>query len=322
MKKFKGFTLVELLVVISIIAILLAVLIPSLQKAREAAKRTICGTQVKQIGVGMTGYSSEFNDNMPYNGKKSPDADEGTLHPALLWRTNHVGNDKGEDFQDGYANCICGELGKAYPMRLACLFAANLIKDGKVFYCPSNIDPIRRYDSYTNQDPDQGGPSAEWGRPHQLIGKTTANPGWIRSGYDYYPIDKFIKNKPPYTGMERISNYWVPKRTCRKFSNLSPAAPYLTDVIANSDQVAHKSGVRNTGGRKTPRNAGVNALFRDNSVSFVRDTTVNSNFDQSSNDSETLFNNAIWRVAPNSELEGTKPQVYYYYLFELIGKCR
>ena len=61
MKKRIGFTLVELLVVISIIAILLAVLMPALNKARDQAKNIICRSYVKQWGMMLTMYANANN---------------------------------------------------------------------------------------------------------------------------------------------------------------------------------------------------------------------------------------------------------------------
>lgn len=60
-----GFTLVELLVVISIIAVLLAVLVPAMNKAREQSKRLICRTKLKQIGYAINLYAENNNNFMP-----------------------------------------------------------------------------------------------------------------------------------------------------------------------------------------------------------------------------------------------------------------
>ncbi len=61
-RKLKAFTLVELLVVISIIALLLAVLMPALGKAREQARRIVCGNNLRTIGLGDTMYAQESDD--------------------------------------------------------------------------------------------------------------------------------------------------------------------------------------------------------------------------------------------------------------------
>lgn len=67
MKKVKGFTLVELLVVISIIALLVSILMPALGRAREQAKRVLCAANQHQWGLALVQYASDFDDYFPDN---------------------------------------------------------------------------------------------------------------------------------------------------------------------------------------------------------------------------------------------------------------
>lgn len=86
MKRRHGFTLVELLVVVAVIALLLAILLPSLNKAKQQAQAVSCASQLRQIGTAFYAYASENQGYLtPFNLHKTSPASESAQIPYNYW---------------------------------------------------------------------------------------------------------------------------------------------------------------------------------------------------------------------------------------------
>lgn len=93
-KRIKGFTLVELLVVIAIIGILVSILLPSLSKAREIARRSVCAANLHRWGVSIHAYVWDGDGKIPESTwLVSPDY----ILPNGMWVENHCGHSARED---------------------------------------------------------------------------------------------------------------------------------------------------------------------------------------------------------------------------------
>ena len=120
-----AFTLIELLVVIAIIAILIALLLPAVQQAREAARRTQCKNNLKQIGLALHNYHDVHNQ-FPINGSwDRPYSDKVGMLP-MLERGNEFNR---INYQQWPFSSWSGDNRVAFSGRLP------------VFNCPSNAQP-------------------------------------------------------------------------------------------------------------------------------------------------------------------------------------
>jgi len=244
-----AFTLIELLVVIAIIALLLGILMPALSRVRETAKRAVCSNQVKQIGVAVVAYTSDYDTRMPvYNSNNVNTNPYLLIHSYALYRS-----------ESPYVNVD----GKLRPMKLALLYEGKYIANPKVFYCPSNINPLYEFESYNNPKP--------WGTLPQnfniLDGQ--GHNQWVRMGYTYLPIDpRTPKNNS--TGM--------PDETAKNIDALDPHIPYMTDLIRHKHQISHR--------RKS--NFAVHGLFKDGHVTLCND--------------ERVFDNDVWDQMENGAI--------------------
>jgi prepilin-type N-terminal cleavage/methylation domain-containing protein len=142
---FRGFTLVELLVVIAIIGVLIALLLPAVQAAREAARRMQCSNHLKQIGIALHNYSDTCKE-LPY--ATSPRLQAGDWCGYRSWA---VAVFPFIEQQSLYSQLIFGDAGN-FSTTLNPKTNVNALNGVVVsyFYCPSNTRGKMREDTVSS----------------------------------------------------------------------------------------------------------------------------------------------------------------------------
>jgi len=171
-----AFTLVELLVVIGIIALLISILLPTLSKARQTAQKSVCLSNLRQLGIAFRLYAVANKDAIPigYMGQKQ-------FSYVINWN-----NSNGT---------------KVSQMGL--LVLGGMLKSPKAYYCPSEPDPQWQYNTPENVWPFDKTP------PDPRL--TQAGLGHTRMGYGARPIaDWPTNNAGTPIGNTASPGYWLP----------------------------------------------------------------------------------------------------------------
>ena len=129
MRRRSGFTLIELLVVIAIIAILAAMLLPALASAKARAQRLSCMNQLRQLGLGVTLFTTDNNDMFPPGGIQS----SGGVISWDCWINSYIGGNNPQQNMTGGVFITTDD-----PASMALAAALGFAIAPKIITCPAD----------------------------------------------------------------------------------------------------------------------------------------------------------------------------------------
>jgi len=267
MKK-RGFTLIELLVVIAIIAMLLAILMPALNKVKKIAMRVVCGTNLKGLGNAMTVYANDFQGQFPCQGQgKSLIWDRYT--DRVFQQTNNFVD--GDHITVGASLYLLVRLADCSPKLFVCPASDQTEFSGKN---PSNFDIVElwdfgRYDggaSYNAEGPER---CVSYSYHQPYMGTTTGAPGRYRADDTRSAAFAVMADKNPW---------YDPKITETTFSGTNLmncvdkiGAYWTTNYSPNVGNVRQNQMVANA---QPHEREGQNVMFADGHNSFEKTSDV------------------------------------------------
>ncbi len=139
----RGFTLIELLVVIAIIAVLIGLLLPAVQAAREAARRSQCVNNLKQIGLAIHNYA-QVNTSFPFGYDFKGTWNQWSTNSMLLQYIEQGAMYNALNF----ANTVINGAGPSSPVNpLNSTVFRNTLS---IFLCPSDVDRLSNQNGHNN----------------------------------------------------------------------------------------------------------------------------------------------------------------------------
>lgn len=135
----KAFTLIELLVVVAIIVVLIAILLPSLGRAREQAKQVSCQAHFSQIGKSLVMYASNNSDRLPYSQSSGVDA---TSWMVLLLHDMQGGAVGGTTFATGNTKQKAQQVFQCPSAKVISLIDASYSSHPRLLPNISANDPV------------------------------------------------------------------------------------------------------------------------------------------------------------------------------------